>query len=363
MKIDTDLIRALYNARVIGRYAIAKHIADSLHVTVRFALKKLRILDKVKDLGLSVEYPLRAFRLKRVAIFVQDENQVREFIEEVRNSRYYPFVRSIILLIPIGIGVVYHVPTNISKNDVPAPKGAFKIEYDEFLRNMTDFKTYGEDSITKVEFATSWNNFFLLAKRLSELEISDDLRSYVARLKEMNNKYDWADLAIIKELEKNPLLSLEDLGKTLGMNLHRIRKHIYNHILPVIRGIRIRRTPVTKELKTFIAIIGRGSNLDAVYAACTEFVKHPLIIGTTINLETNEFIIQIYVSSNIARDVIDFFRALFHELNFEFITAFMGVPSKTFSIPFIKFREYIPKIKWVWEGKGEERRKRRGLSN
>ena len=363
MKVDTELIRALYNARVVGRYAIAKHIADSLHVTVRFALKKLRTLDKIKDLNLSVEYPLRAFRLKRVAIFVQDEAQVKEFMEEVKNSRYYPFVRSIILLIPVGIGVVYHVPMNVSKDNIPAPKGAFKIEYDEFLRNMTDFKTYGEDSISKVESATSWSNFFLLAKKLSELNVSEDLRSYIVRLKEMDNKYDWADLAIIKELEKNPLLSLEDLGKALGMNLHRIRKHIYKHIIPIIRGIRIRRTPVTKELRTFVLIIGRESNLDTVYAACTEFVKHPLIIGATINLETNEFILQVYVSSNIARDVIDFFRALFHELNFEFITAFMGVPSKTFSIPFIKFREYIPKIKWVWEGKGEERRKRRGLSN
>jgi len=362
MRIDTELIRALYNARVVGRYAIAKHIADSLHVTVRFALKKLRTLDKVKDLSLSIEYPLRAFRLKRVAIFVQDENQVREFIEEIRGSRYYPFVRSVILLIPTGIGVVYHVPTDVDKNSVPAPKGAFRVEYDEFLRNMTDFKTYGEDSITKIEVATSWSSFFLLAKRLSESYISKNLRLYVAKLKEMNNKYDWADLAIIKELEKNPLLSLENLSKTLGMNLHRIRKHIHNHIIPVIRGIRIKRTPVTKELRTFILIIGRGSNLEAVYAACTEFVKHPLIIGTTINLQSNEFILQIYISSSIARDVIDFFRALFHELNFEFVTAFMGISGKTFSLPYAKFREYIPKIKCVWEG-GEERLERRGLSN
>mgnify|MGYP000262268373 CR=1 FL=1 len=363
MKVDTELIRALYNARVIGRYAIAKHIADSLHVTVRFALKKLRTLDKVKDLKLSIEYPLRAFRLKRVAVFIQNEDQVKEFISEVKESKYYPFVRSIILLIPMGIGIVYHLPDNVDMNSIPAPKDAFKIEYDEFLRNMTDFKIYGEDSITKVESATSWRNFFLLAKRLSELNISEDLRLYVARLKEMNNKYDWADLAIIKELEKNPLLSLEDLGKALGMNLHRIRKHIHNHIIPIIRGIRIRYTPVTKELKTFVAIVGRGSSIDAVYAACTEFVRHPLIIGATINLKTNEFILQVYVTSNIAREVIDFFRALFHELNFEFITAFMGVIAKTFSIPFIKFREYIPKIKWVWEGKDEERRERRSLGN
>ena len=363
MRVDTELIRALYNARVVGRYAIAKHIADSLHVTVRFALKKLRTLDKVKDLKLSIEYPLRAFRLKRVAIFIQDENQVKKFIEEVRSSKYYPFVRSIILLVPVGIGVVYHIPMDIDKDSVPAPKGAFKIEYDEFLRNRTDFKTYGEDSITKVEVATSWSNFFLLAKKISELYITENLRLYISRLKEMNNRYDWADLAIIKELEKNPLISLEDLSKALGMNLHRIRKHIYNHIIPVIRGIRIKRTPVTKELRTFALIIGRGSNLDAVYTACTEFVKHPLIIGATINLETNEFILQVYISSNIVRDVIDFFRALFHEFNFEFITAFMGVPKATFSIPFIKFREYIPKIKWVWEGRDEERVERRGLGN
>jgi len=360
MKVDTELIRALYNARVVGRYAIAKHIADSLHVTVRFALKKLRTLDKVRDLKLSIEYPLRAFRLKRVAVFIQNEDQVKEFINEVKESRYYPFIRSIILLIPMGIGIVYHLPDDVSKDSIPAPKDAFKIEYDEFLRNMTDFKTYGEDSITKVEVATSWSNFFLLAKKLSELHISEDLRQYIRKLKEMNNKYDWADLAIVKELEKNPLLSLEDLGKTLGMNLHRIRKHIYNHVIPIIRGIRIRYTPVTKELKTFVLIIGQGSSLDAVYAACTEFVKHPLIIGATINLRTAEFILQVYVSSSIARDVIDFFKTLFHELNFKFTAAFMGVIAKTFSIPFIKFREYIPKIKWVWEGRSKERR---SLSN
>ncbi len=363
MRIDTELIRALYNARVVGRYAIAKHIADSLHVTVRFALKKLRTLDKVKDLNLSVEYPLRAFRLKRVAVFIQNEDQVKEFIEKIKDSKYYPFVRSIILLIPTGIGVVYHVPSNIDKDSIPAPKGAFKIEYDEFLRNMTDFRVYGEDSLTKVEVATSWSNFFLLAKRLSELHISEDLHLYVHKLKEMNNKYDWADLAIIKELEKNPLLSLEDLSKTLGMNLHRIRKHIYNHIIPIIRGIRIRRTPVTKELKTFVLIVGQGSNLEAVYAACMEFVKHPLIIGATINLRTAEFILQVYVSSSIARDVIDFFRTLFQELNFKFITAFMGVIAKTFSLPYAKFREYIPKIKWVWERRGEEKIEKRGLGN
>jgi len=363
MKIDPELIRALYTARVVGRYAIAKHVADSLHVTVRFALKKLRTLDKVKDLNLSIEYPLRAFRLKRVAVFVQDENQVKNLINEVRDSEYYPFIRSIILLIPVGIGVVYHVPSEVSKESIPAPKGAIKIEYDEFLRNMTDFKTYGEDSITKVEVATSWSNFFLLAKKLSELHISRDLREYVIRLMSMNNKYDWADLAIIKELEKNPLLSLENLGKALGMNLHRVRKHIYNHIIPVIRGIRLRRTPVTKELKTFILIVGRGHNLDAIYAACTEFVKHPLIIGATINMKDNEFILQVYVSSSIARDVIDFFKALFHELNFEFITAFMGVAGATFTLPYAKFSEYIPKIKWVWESGGEGRRERRGLSN
>ena len=361
MRIDTELSRALYNARVVGRYAIAKHIADSLHVTVRFALKKLRTLDKAKDLKLSIEYPLRAFRLKRVAVFIQNEDQVKEFINEVKESKYYPFVRSIILLIPMGIGIVYHLPDNVSKDSIPAPKDAFKIEYDEFLRNMTDFRVYGEDSITKVEVATSWSNFFLLAKRLSELHISEDLRQYVRKLREMNNKYDWADLAIVKELEKNPLLSLEDLGKTLGMNLHRIRKHIYNHVIPVIRGIRIRYTPVTKELKTFVLIIGQGSNLDAVYAACMEFIKHPLIIGVTINLRTAEFILQVYVSSSIARDVIDFFKTLFQELNFKFIKAFMGVPGKTFSLPYAKFREYIPKIKWVWEG--EERVKRRGLGN
>ncbi len=357
MRIGAEVLEAFYGARVIGRYAIAKHLSDTLGISERFALKKLRTIEKIKDLKFTIEYPLRAFRLKRVAVFVTNEEKIKKFIEEVRTSEAYPFIRSVLLLIPVGAAAIYNVPEEVDVRNLSLPKDSYIIEYNDVLRNMTNLRLYGEDSIFDVGVATSKRNLSLLLQKIEESlndqELINETERYVEMLLKLKHRFDWADLAIIKELEKNPLLSIEDIVSTLKISFHKVRKHLNKHIVPVLRGLRLKRTPVSKKLGVYLFLTGKSYSVEVLYAVCRQLVRHPLVLGAGINLHSREFILQIVVSTQIARDIIDYFRSLLYELDFEFINAFMGVVTAAFTLPYAKFKEYVPKVKWIWRRRGE----------
>ncbi len=353
MIIDVALLNALYSVRVFGKQTIAKHIAKRLNVTVRTALRRINRLENEEGLKFSIEYSLRALKLKRVAIFTTGMTDTSLY-DIIKLKNVVPFIRSIMTLLPLGLGLVYHLPKDVPIDSLEIPSDAQVIEYQEFFRNMTDLNIYPLRALYDARLASSDEILNKLRKRLINLfqnEIMQHEKGINMDIEHefllSSSKFDWIDLMIIKELEKNPFIGLEALSKKLNMPMSRVRRHLFKHVSKINRGIRIRKMPYDRSSDVVkLIIILKLKDVKLAYAVINELIRCPLIIVCGLNVNSGEVLVQAIPSVVDVRRVVRFFDDLGKELGFDFRGFFIAVSSRSYTVPFIRDKEYTPAVGW-----------------
>ncbi len=353
MIIDVALLNALYSVRIFGKQTIAKHIAKRLNVTVRTALRRINRLENEKGLKFSIEYSLRALKLKRVAIFMTSSIADTALYDVMRLKDVVPFIRSIMTLLPLGLGMVYHLPEDVPIESLKVPSDAHIVIYQEFFRNMTDLNIYPLRSLYDARLASSDVVLHKLRERILNLfrnstECNIANKAYLDEFQNFSSlKFDWIDLMIIKELEKDPFIGLESLSKKLNMPMSRVRRHLSKHVSRINRGIRIRKMPFDR-LSDVVKLIMVFKLNDTIIAHrfINELIRCPLIIVCGLNVETSEVLVQAIPSVVDVRRVVRFFSDLSNELGFDFRNFFIAVSSRSYTVPFIRDKEYTPAVGW-----------------
>ncbi len=346
MIIDVALLNALYSVRIFGKQTIAKHIAKRLNVTVRTALRRINKLESEKGLKFSIEYSLRALKLKRVAIFMTSNVTDTSIYDVIKIQDVVPFIRSVMTLLPLGIGMVYHVPIDMPEMALNIPSEAIVIVYHELYRNMTDLELYPLRALYDSKILCSSRTLETLKRDIKKRLDNVTFDTNEFRKKE-NTKFDWVDLNIIKELERNPFIGVEALSKRLSMPISRIKRHMMKHVSRLNRGIRIMRIPVYDQPEIVKLILHlKIKNIRDALAFINSLVKCPLIIGCGLNIDNAEVLVQAIPSVVDVRRVVRFFSDLSRELGFDFRNFFIAVSSRSYTVPFIRDREYTPAVGW-----------------
>ncbi|RLG80432.1 MAG: hypothetical protein DRO09_03160 [Thermoprotei archaeon] len=342
--IDVGVIEELYGIRCVGRLAIAKELASKLNITVRTALRKLQIvnnLSKVK-FRLTIEYSLSTLGLKRMLILSNSDEILRSStpIEEKRPL----FIRSYFYLVPRGAGIVLHVPA-YSKASHYMCKDCTVFEFHEIMRNATSLSTYGVGSVSDFHIPISEKSFKLLRNSLfSHIEESCESTSLLPSLKV---RYDWMDVAIIKEAEKDPLAKLSNIAQQVGIPVSKVRRHAYAHIPFIIRGIRIRYLPIYKYYDSIILVFLKAKSTSCNIGLGEALMKHPLFPMYGVNMKENAAIAQALVPFHMSRKVIGVFEELEKELGvIKVVDVKLATHGRTYTLPYVKWQEYIPKRTW-----------------
>ncbi len=345
MIIDVALLNALYSVRIFGKQTIAKHIAKRLNVTVRTALRRINRLENEEDLKFSIEYSLRALKLKRVAVFMTSNITDTSLYDVIKIRDVVPFIRSIMTLLPLGLGIVYYVPIDMPVSALNIPQGSVAIVYHEFYRNMTDLALYPLRALYEPKILCS-------DKVLDTLKKDIERRINSAESKETLNdervaKFDWIDLNIIKELERNPFIGVEALSKRLSMPISRVRRHLVKHVSRLNRGIRIMKIPLYNQPEIVKLILYlKFNNPNIALSFINALIRCPLIIICGLNVETGEILAQAIPPVSEVRRIVRFFTDLSNELGFDFRGFFIAVSSRSYTVPFIRDKEYTPAVGW-----------------
>ena len=114
---------------------------------------------------------------------------------------------------------------------------------------------------------------------------------------EAPSRIDLIDLLIVKELEKNPFISLRDIQLKIrmhGINLRysRVLRHFKHHLLNkgVIRGIRLRLIPLPSEYNTlFIARV--SGELTSLFSLVSVLLEHPAFTTANVSFKRNQVFI------------------------------------------------------------------------
>ena len=343
--VDITILHTLYGIRSVGRNAIAKELALRTGLTPRTALRKLKSIEKLKEkeLFLTVGYSLAALGLKGIIIFSRDETVLAQY------SRANYFLRSSFPLIPFGGGIVFYAPS-MSQFNLPNSSDVYAFQYMERLRNRTNFLKYSINSAIDPEVATSSKSLLIL---------KNDAISKIKRLDKSNlnpheviggpAKFDWIDLTIIKELEKNPLKKLEEIASSVHLPLSKIMKHSSKHVVHLIHGIRIRYLPVYRYFDSHVMIKVKNGDALASIALAQALVENPLFPTVGVGDNLRELIVQVTSPFSLLRKVLTNFISICNDLGIDVDTENMwlfSVGGKRFTIPYIKWEEYIPRVKW-----------------
>jgi len=114
---------------------------------------------------------------------------------------------------------------------------------------------------------------------------------------EAPSRIDLIDLLIVKELEKNPFISLRDIQLKIrmhGINLRysRILRHFKHHLLNkgVIRGIRLRLIPLPSEYNTLF-ITRVSGELTSLFSLVSVLLEHPAFTTANVSFKRNQVFI------------------------------------------------------------------------
>ena len=343
--LDVPVVMELYNVKTVGRSSIAKEIAKRLNVTVRTAIRKIQGIEKLKREGLyfSVEYSLSKLGLKSIVILSEDES-LQFFLSQ--STKY--FLRSYFQLIPRGIGAVLYAPTT---EEITIPNLGGKklvVELTERMRNKVDLSFYGVRSIWEPARSSIEKSFALLRKDLNRL-FKKELIYLDHALKNKEMKFDWIDLAILKELEKDPLQKLEEISKSTKLPVFKLRRHASNHVPFLLRGIRIQKLPIWEYFDAGVLL--RIKSRDAGLLACLgeAFMRSPLFPMYSYSPVNRNALLQMKVPFPFVRTMADMIAELGDDYGFDVDTDnvwLFASTGKRYSVPYIKWTEYIPKVKW-----------------
>jgi hypothetical protein len=343
--VDITTLHMLYGIRSVGRNAIAKELALRTGLTPRTALRKLKSIDKLKEkkLVLTIGYSLAALGLKGVIIFSRDETALAQY------SRANYFLRSSFPLIPFGGGIALYAPS-MSQFHLPKSSDVYVFQYVERLRNRTNFLKYGIKTAVDPEVATSTKSLLILKNEtISKIKKLDERNLNPHEIIGSPAKFDWIDLTIIKELEKDPLKKLDEIASSVRLPLSKIMRHSSKHVVQLIHGIRIRYLPVYTYFDSHVMIKVKGRDALTSIALAQTLVENPLFPTVGIGNDVRELIVQITSPFSLLRKILKSFISLCNDLGTDVDTEnlwLISVGGKRFTIPYIKWEEYIPRVKW-----------------
>ena len=183
-------------------------------------------------------------------------------------------------LIPWGTFLIYLVPRGMSETLINSLAGLLPREPREIIKltysipAKPNLRKYYDPKTNVIRL--DWEELLNVIKSSPKEAIpSGALR---------RGKFDEIDLFIIRELEKNPFISLkkitEDLNKEFkpvtSINYIRVLRHFKNHIEArgVIRGVKLISAPLKEHASTYIAAILRGNPAE-LHRVGKALVAHP----------------------------------------------------------------------------------------
>ena len=183
-------------------------------------------------------------------------------------------------LLPWGTFLIYLIPRGMSETLINSLAGLLPREPREIIKltysipAKPNLRKYYDPKINVIRL--DWEELLNAIKSSPKEAIpSGALR---------RGKFDEIDLFIIKELEKNPFISLkkitEDLNKEFrpvtSINYIRVLRHFKNHIEArgVIRGVKLISAPLKEQASIYVAAILRGNPAE-LHRVGKALVAHP----------------------------------------------------------------------------------------
>ncbi len=345
--IDVPTMMALYDVRSIGRNSIAKNIARKLNLTPRTALRKIQSLEKASNykLKFSIEYSLRALNLKSILLLFRNDSILKKF----PTAGY--FLRATFPVVPFGGGLTFYAPIDETIN-LPTlnDKDFLKFEYTLRLSNRVDLVKYGIRSIIDPAQATSSKVFEILRKDINlYIDYLDKIGYKFDQKEKTSSRFMWLDLIVIKELEKNPFASLEELANCGKTSISKILRHYRRDIINVLRGIRVRYLPVYRQFDAGVITKVRYEDPLVLRAFGEALIRNPLSPAYVLSLTGKEGLIHILTPFSVLRSALRNLISITREYNIDIDVNnvwLLAPGGKRFTIPYIKWEEYIPKVKW-----------------
>ena len=342
--IDVPTLMALYNINKIGKNMIAREVAKKLNISIRTALRRIQALEKAREVNLylTIEYPLKALLLKVVTIMSEDEN----LSKKLSVAPY--FLRATLPVVPAGTGMSFYIPLDESVHISSSSHKVFIFETADRLRVKPDLLKYGSLSIIDPRHAVSLKTFEILKKDAKlYLGMADIFEPEVkASIKPL---FTWTDVVVVKELEKNPFAKLEELADTAYSSISKILRHYNRHIVHFLRGIRPRDLPIYELLDTRAFIKIKHGDPLIIRAFGEALLHNPLFPVYGISLSGKEALIQLAIPLTYLRKALDTLKFICNEYGIDIYINDIWLwarGGKRFTIPYVKWEEYIPKVKW-----------------
>ncbi len=319
-------------------------IARALSESVDKVKKKLSAM---KSHGLRVVCKVDHYRMGLLKTVVFSRNTGWEHYE------YNYMLKSYFETLSPILGAFYIVYTPIAAG-IEADEMVYLLDPEFYF--VSEITVYPRPKYKKYfDFARNEpvNNFRLIEERFRgyvESVILPELRT--ART------LDWLDLLIIKELEKNALLNLNDIAFNLSAALGKriatrnVRRHYHSHVLNqgLIQGATFAYSPFPAEASMLIALIAEGSPKVnyALARALSETFMHR---GSLVSRNSRMALHLLIVPNKDINELTLFIRNI--QDSFEDIRIYIAnrLTAKSWTIPFLAFDQ---EERW-WSLDGIER--------
>ena len=215
------------------------------------------------------------------------------FLDRVLSPSEIPstFLRYYAPVVPKGLFLIYYLPLTYDIEDIlkHLPKTYLEQYWivEETYYSKPKYSMYYNFNEKRILF-----NWSLMERRFHE-----KLGKVMFIKPEAPSRVDLIDLLIVKELEKNPFISLREVQLKIrmhGINIKysRVLRHFKNHLLNrgVIRGIKLRLIPLPSEYNTlFIARISGEST--ALFSLISTLLEHPAFTTANVSFKKNRIFI------------------------------------------------------------------------
>ncbi len=305
-------------------------IARALNESVDKVKKKLSVM---KNHGLRIVCKVDHYRMGLLKTVVLSKSTGWEHYE------YRYMLKSYFETLSPSLGAFYIVYTPIAAG----------IEADEMVY-LLDPELYFVAEIT-VYPRPRYKKYFDFARNepINDFHLIEDrFRSYTESvvLPELRTAktLDWLDLLIVKELEKNALLSLNDIAFNLSIALNKrvmtrsIRKHYHSHILGqgLIQGVTFAYSPFPAESSILIALITEGSP-KANYALARALSETFMHRGSLISMSSRMALHLLVVPNREMNELVLFLRNVYNVFDDVRIYVANRLTARSWTIPFLAF--------------------------
>ncbi|MEM2020854.1 MAG: winged helix-turn-helix transcriptional regulator [Zestosphaera sp.] len=345
MKLITpEFLEALYGIRTVGKFQIAKELAELLREDLRSVLIRINTLLKARYFYFTVDYSLSNLGLK-LAVIITDKDLLTE-----SSAKFMKFLRAVVYAFPDKRFYSLYIPVDMEdlSASLKSLENSVVMEFHERLRNKTSFTTYGIESAFSPESGFSAESLQKL-KRFVEVVITESQ----GKETESKNKvpFDALDLGIIKELEKDAFIKQVDIAKALGISVGKLRRHARNHVPYLIKGIRLMSLPIyPAALGTSLLVSVKSRDAAVIKGLCEALTTHPTVVSCGYRIDRGLGLAQFVTPFSMIKYIVEFLESAGREYGFEVLRDKMWLLNvefgKRFTLPYKRWVEYVPKMSW-----------------